>query len=303
MDSEDVITFPRRGRVPETHRVRFDFILRLEPPAHRAKAVEVAGAPRRRRRNNRAPILIAFVASTKARIRRFRRSTCMISPDRRRRDYSVSPRGVARARRRERRRRGFRGVAARALRRRGKPRPAVPGDPGSKQPRREFIRRGTPRTRTRRLFRLFARLFAPLRCLRVVPAHRLRRGEPPRDRGGQRAHARRRRRHGGGGGIVRPRLASREHGFVPFPRGRRVIVVPEAVPEATPRVERPVGARRRAARRRRRRGRPRRRRRRPKREALAFARRFRLGVAALLVARLHDAGRRRLAPGREQFER
>ena len=199
MDSEDVITFPRRGlrgrrqgrrgssRVPETHRVRFDFILRLEPPAHRAKAVEVAGAPRRRRRNDRVPVR-AFVASTRA-IRRFRRG--MISPDRirgrvRRRRGSVSPRGVARARRRERRRRGFRGLAARALRRRGKPRPAVPGDPGSKQPRREFIRRGTPRTRTRRLF---AR--ARLRCLRVVPAHRLRRGEPPRDRGGQRAHARR----------------------------------------------------------------------------------------------------------------
>ena len=208
-----------------------------------------------------------------------------------------SPRGVARARAAAalRRRAVSTSSPACALRRRGFgcATRRSPGDPGGETTSAR-VHQSAPRTRTPETVRP-----ARLRRLRVVPAHRLRRGEPPRSsiegapartREPPPARRRRRRDRSPAPRVPGTRLSSLSAWTS---RNRRSRSCPRSDPL---RVER-GGARRRAARRRRRRGRPRRRRRRPKREALAFARRFCLGVAALLVARLHDAGRRRLALG------
>ena len=220
----------------------------------------------------------------------------MISPDRirrvrrrRRRDRLIIAAQRARAAAAPRRRAVSRASRARAPSSRKTREPAGPGDPGAETTSaRVHQTRNSPHSGRRP----FARARERVSPRRRPPAWPPPRRAAARPRAGSAWWRARRRRHGGGGGIVRPRLASRERGFLPFPRGLARNRRSRSCPRSAPRVER-LGARRRAARRRRRRGRPlHHRRRRPKREALAFARRFCLGVGGAPRERASTTGRR-----------
>ena len=213
----------------DASRARFDFILRLEPPAPRAKAVEVAGRAPRRRRRSRPRAVRAFVASTRA-IGRFR-AIGMISPDRirervrrRRRRDSVSPRGVARARR-PGATAGFRSLAARA------PPSRKTATRRARRPRFETTSARVHQTRNSpnsnpETVRPRASPVSPRRSRASPPPRRA----AARPRAGSACTRGRRRRHGGGGGSFARASRPGNAAFFPF----RVDIAKPSFPKLSP---------------------------------------------------------------------